>query len=153
MLILVLPHLWFLDRIFHSYNPKILVSSINMRKFPFTKNMKITNPLAKLVKLFTATVIIASLQKDFFTFRGSIQGLIPTDRHCDENHCNLQMPSIHQNPVPMKKMSEKPHRPKPMHRLIYSNQVEYNMQFLSSNPWEKILETLKSSGQHTETKR
>jgi hypothetical protein len=32
------------------------------KKFQFTKNINMTKPLAKLVKLFTATVIIASLK-------------------------------------------------------------------------------------------
>ncbi len=83
-------------------------------KFFFTKNINITKPLAKLVKLLTATVIIASLHTNSKN-RIIIHKEFFTEIHYDENHYNLQMPLIHQNPVPMKKMFVMLHQPIQMH--------------------------------------
>ena len=54
--------------------------------------MKMTNPLAKLVRLLTATVIIASLEANPLSlyFRKIKQN--PTGKHYDESRYNLRMP-------------------------------------------------------------
>jgi len=71
------------------------MESLTQNKIEITKNIKMTKPLAKLVKLFTATVIIASLDNKNKTIVLKQKFICVNDftgKHYDENRYNLRMP-------------------------------------------------------------
>lgn len=74
-----------------------------------------------------------------FTFEKIKQN--PTGKHYDENRYNLRMPLEHRNQDPTRKMFAMPRRPIRMHRSTDSNQVLYNIQYLSLNHVKIIRES------------